>query len=252
MEIACADEAAEIRYTTDGSEPTSSSALYEGPFTVSSTTTVKAKAFLVGEWGGDTATATITKGTYYGGLYPDTPASHAKHWLDEREEMQELTGTWQDPFEYVDGKITFDGENVFTTTEPSKGVRTTLRSRDGYRPCFGFGVDGCNGSQTGLHFAYHNGSVPVFNPAAANTSGVWNTGGNIVIGSTAFPLNEKCHVAFTVVPDGTGNATICAYIHKADATLVGSGTWPYGSWTTSKIVQNAFMLGRGIYNTIFP
>ncbi len=126
VEIACADASAEIRYTTDGSEPTSSSALYEEPFTVSSTTTVKAKAFLCGEWGGDTATATITKGTYYGGLYPDTPASHAKHWLDEREEMQELTGTWQDPFEYVDGKITFDGENVFTTTEPSKGVRTTI------------------------------------------------------------------------------------------------------------------------------
>ena len=128
VEIACADAAAEIRYTTDGSEPTSSSALYEGPFTVSSTTTVKAKAFLCGEWGGDTATATITKVPYYGdgGLYPNTPASHAKHWLDEREEMQELTGTWQDPFEYVDGKITFDGENVFTTLEPSKGVRTTI------------------------------------------------------------------------------------------------------------------------------
>ena len=128
VEIACADASAEIRYTTDGSEPTSSSALYEGPFTVSSTTTVKAKAFLCGEWGGDTATATITKVPYYGdgGLYPDTPASHAKHWLDEREEMQELTGTWLNDFEYVDGKITFDGENVFTALEPSKGVRTTI------------------------------------------------------------------------------------------------------------------------------
>ncbi len=118
----------------------------------------------------------------------------------------------------------------------------------GYRPCFGFGVDACNGSKVGLHFAYHNGSVPVFNPAAANTSGVWNTGGNIKIGSMAFPLNEKCHVAFAVVPDGTGNAIISAYIHKADGTLVGSRVWPSGLWTTTKIVQSAFMLGRGIWN----
>ena len=30
---------------------------------------------------------------------------------------------------------------------------TTLRSRDTWRPCFGFGVDGCNGGQPGLHMA---------------------------------------------------------------------------------------------------
>lgn len=36
---------AEIRYTTNGAEPTSSSTLYTGPFEVSATATVKAKAF---------------------------------------------------------------------------------------------------------------------------------------------------------------------------------------------------------------
>ena len=39
------DPAAEIRYTVDGSEPTSTSTLYSAPFTVTSTTSVKAKAF---------------------------------------------------------------------------------------------------------------------------------------------------------------------------------------------------------------
>ncbi|MBN2163790.1 MAG: lamin tail domain-containing protein [Pontiellaceae bacterium] len=39
---------AEIRYTLDGSEPTSSSPLYTGPLTVSTTTTLRAKAFLDG------------------------------------------------------------------------------------------------------------------------------------------------------------------------------------------------------------
>ena len=67
---------------TDGSEPTAESTLYMGPFTVSTTTTIKAKAFLFGEWSGAMASATLTKGTYYGGLYPDTPKSHAAHRLD--------------------------------------------------------------------------------------------------------------------------------------------------------------------------
>lgn len=37
---------AQIRYTTDGSEPTSNSTLYEGPFTLTDSAVVKAKAFL--------------------------------------------------------------------------------------------------------------------------------------------------------------------------------------------------------------
>jgi len=36
---------AEVRYTTDGSVPTASSPLYTGPFTLSSSTTVRARAF---------------------------------------------------------------------------------------------------------------------------------------------------------------------------------------------------------------
>jgi LruC domain-containing protein len=50
-----------IRYTLDGSEPTSSSALYTGPITISKTTTVKAKAFRTGHLESDTASATFTK-----------------------------------------------------------------------------------------------------------------------------------------------------------------------------------------------
>ena len=34
-----------LRYTTDGSDPTRESPVYEGPFTISDSTVVKAKAF---------------------------------------------------------------------------------------------------------------------------------------------------------------------------------------------------------------
>jgi chitinase len=58
--ITCATSGAEIRYTTDGSEPTSSSALYTSALTVSATTTIKAKAFLTGMTSSSTMTQTYT------------------------------------------------------------------------------------------------------------------------------------------------------------------------------------------------
>ena len=129
---------------------------------------------------------------------------------------------------------------------------TALRSRDTWRPCFGFGVDQ-DYSQAGLHFAYHsNGGKPIFKPITAAASGTWQGENNYNVCSAAFPLNEKCHVAFTVAPDGKGNSYVSAYIHKADGTLVGSGAWPIGSWTTSKIVQSAFMLGRSMFSDANP
>jgi chitinase len=58
--ITCATSGAEIRYTTDGTEPTASSALYSSPITVSSTTTIKAKAFMTGMTSSTTVTQTYT------------------------------------------------------------------------------------------------------------------------------------------------------------------------------------------------
>ena len=47
-EISCSTAGASIRYTTDGSVPTASSRLYEGPIEIGSNTVVKARAFLDG------------------------------------------------------------------------------------------------------------------------------------------------------------------------------------------------------------
>ena len=45
--ITCATEGAGIRFTTNGVDPTASSALYSGSFNIYATTTVKARAFMV-------------------------------------------------------------------------------------------------------------------------------------------------------------------------------------------------------------
>ena len=48
ISMTCADPDAEIRYTTDGSEPTMKSSLYKSSFVILKTTTIKAKAFKKG------------------------------------------------------------------------------------------------------------------------------------------------------------------------------------------------------------
>ncbi len=58
--IACTTENAEIRYTTDGTEPTETSTLYSAPVLLTNTTTVKAKAFKADWLASATATATYT------------------------------------------------------------------------------------------------------------------------------------------------------------------------------------------------
>lgn len=60
VEIACADSGAVIYYTTDGTVPTTSSSLYEGPIELSATTTVKARAYTAGKGPSAVASATYT------------------------------------------------------------------------------------------------------------------------------------------------------------------------------------------------
>ena len=57
---------AEIRYTTDGSQPTAQSTLYSGPLTLTETTTVKAIAIKDGQSSAVTS-RTYTKGSNSGG-----------------------------------------------------------------------------------------------------------------------------------------------------------------------------------------
>lgn len=58
--ISCETQGADIRYTTDGTEPTASSRAYTGPIGVDTVTTVKAKAFKGDMTASDTASATYT------------------------------------------------------------------------------------------------------------------------------------------------------------------------------------------------
>jgi hypothetical protein len=61
--LSCATSGATIRYTTDGSDPTATSTQYSAPFTLSSSATVKAKAFKSGSTDSGVASATFAVST---------------------------------------------------------------------------------------------------------------------------------------------------------------------------------------------
>ncbi|MCR5809498.1 MAG: lamin tail domain-containing protein [Clostridiales bacterium] len=65
VEITCRTPGAVIRYTTDGSVPTSSSKLYEGPIKLTKSTSVRARAFLEGRIASPTATHTYVIGSQH-------------------------------------------------------------------------------------------------------------------------------------------------------------------------------------------
>ncbi len=58
--LTCATQGAEIRYTIDNTTPTSTSTLYQNPFTLNETATVKAKAFMNSQYWEDSPVAEAT------------------------------------------------------------------------------------------------------------------------------------------------------------------------------------------------
>jgi uncharacterized delta-60 repeat protein len=65
--LSSATSGAQIRYTLNGTDPTQTSALYSGPITISSSATLKARAFATGMNPSAVASATFTIGTSTGG-----------------------------------------------------------------------------------------------------------------------------------------------------------------------------------------
>ena len=108
VSIACTEPGATIYYTLDGTEPTIESTVYTGPFTVSTTTTVKALAVKEGMNNSDVVTATYTI------IEPMTIA--AAKALSNNE------------YALVQGVVTFiDGRNVYVQDETA-GIDLYLNS----------------------------------------------------------------------------------------------------------------------------
>jgi hexosaminidase len=124
----------EIRYTTDGSEPSGSSALYENPLPLSESATVKAAIFTEGKMMGRVTEkrVNISKGTGADVIY-NTPFSDKYKAFGEKTLVNGITGSgafddgqWQG-FEGTDMDVIIDLGSVTTVT----GITTQFMAAAG-------------------------------------------------------------------------------------------------------------------------
>ena len=128
--ISCGDPGAEIRYTLDGTDPTASSTLYDGPFELSASATVKARVIVGGISGGVVASADYVRGLYWGGKYADTRAGRAAHWVEESATTHNATGAWAQGEDFdFDGFMHLHDLCLFEAAVPSKGTKVEIRSK---------------------------------------------------------------------------------------------------------------------------
>jgi hypothetical protein len=119
--MSCATSGATIRYTTNGSDPTSSSTVYSGPLTLSATTTLKARAFKSGM-----TDSAVASGTYTKQAQVTYPTASGIKWT----RGSSYTITWTG----------FPGSNVKIELYKGSSLNTTLSTSTGNNGSFSWTV----------------------------------------------------------------------------------------------------------------
>ena len=223
--LSTATESAKIYYTTDGSEPTVASTLYDGAISLTATTTIKAKAFFGEFYSSDTMTASFTKGDYES-EYRSTKDDLAAHWVDEREATHNVTGTWTTEKAFAGGWLSVDGFNDFTPLTASKGRKVTVKATVSTVGTYGVGADAYQGVRAAVRICKVNGSLAfqVYTSDANGAKWVAATGATPAAETeydvkVVLDTSAMTYEAFVATAGGT----------EAQLTSGGSGTFPFAT-----------------------
>lgn len=143
VEISCATDGATIYYTTDGTDPTTSSAQYTGAITVGSTMTIKAIAVATGYDDSEVATASYTIN-----LNPTITASPATVNINDDNTSGARTGNFT-----VTGRNLSDNVGVNVLAGSGNFSRTTSDQT------WGFNYDHNTGSVDGTAYVTYDGKA---------------------------------------------------------------------------------------------
>lgn len=240
-----------IYYTLDGTEPTTSSRVYSGPITVTTTTTLKAKAV-----GGQFGDGNVL--TYKISIPPvETPTASVTSGLSNGEYIQK------------GGKVTLSsatsGATLYYTTDGSTPTisstkytgpitineNTTIKVL-GQAP-------GCTDSEIAV-ISYKIGTVYTITASAGSGGTVTPSGAESVIqtGSKTYTIKPNSGYAIdNVVVDGVSQGKISNYTfsdvsanHTISASFVVSTTIPFTDVSTSAWYYNAvcFAYGNSLFN----
>ncbi|MBP5797665.1 MAG: chitobiase/beta-hexosaminidase C-terminal domain-containing protein [Bacteroidales bacterium] len=123
ISISCATQDATIRYTLDGNDPTTSSEVYSEPFTLTATTTVKAKAFKDGMDPSEIASATFTKATVMtvAQAIAATPTTGESDFVYVHGIVSEIVEEYNSQYHNISYNISDDGTTTSAQLEAFRG-----------------------------------------------------------------------------------------------------------------------------------
>ena len=206
------DTSATVRYTTDGTEPTETSTIYTSSFSISTTTTIKAKAFKAGWHASNTVTATYT--IVNEPILTVTPSALTFS-------SSNLTGTFTVSAAFLAGPLTLTCDNAHfnlsqTSFPSANGNHIVTVTFDGQEPATGLVTitGGTLTTQVSL-----TATVTLPTPTITPESGTSDT----LITVTMACSNSNAAIYYTT--DGTTpDASSSLYMGPFDLTAVGDYT----------------------------